>query len=429
MDSKSFLSVQPLTQSILHETSLFSCGCIFLIISALHTASPWRSDLEIRDVLPLFSTRRHFDEATAWLKQFEPERKRIMHALLSPTLSSRRYYTVDARMEATMSMLHFLHSHLANIDSTRSSLRRYLFYQPSTSHSIVHNLRNRYRFSSYAYLYTRTAAMTSLESHESQDMANAEPYRVPSPTMSTSPASSASPAVPNRVLAPSPTISNLDLDEEGQLSDTNPPEATADFASNPEEAAAEFTSEPHEVPKLFTSEAFGSGDMPTLDTHQSPARSVSTSEPHESPTKSLYEPHNSRAVSASEPHESPEQSASKPLQSPKTSNLESPKSRPKSASEPDSSLGSDESTPKSTSEPDLTPMTSNRESRKSSKFSMPGSYMSSNVDMSEPEESHQSPADSADASEQSPSPAKTPPPPPPKGSYAAVDRDLLYTVR
>jgi hypothetical protein len=54
--------------------------------------------------------------------------------------------------------------------------------------------------------------------------------------------------------------------------------------------------------------------------------------------------------------------------------------------------------------------------------------MSSNVDMLEPEESHHSPADSADPSEQSPYPAKTPPPPP-KGSYAAVDRGLLYTVR
>ena len=53
--------------------------------------------------------------------------------------------------------------------------------------------------------------------------------------------------------------------------------------------------------------------------------------------------------------------------------------------------------------------------------------MSSNVE--EPEESNQSPADSADASEHSPSPVKATPPPPPKGSYAAVDRDVLYTVR
>ena len=301
-----------------------------------------------------------------------------------------------------------------------------LFHQPSTSRSTVYSLRYRYRYSSHAYLYTRTKAMTSPESHALRDMANREPSRASSPTMSTSPARSTSSAVDTRVLAPSPTISNLDLDEELKASDINPLEALVESTSNPQEATAESISEPHEVLNTSTSATIESGDISTLDSHQSPA--MSTSEPHRSPTESLHRPPNSRAVSALEAHEFPEQSASKPPNSPRTCNLESPKSIPKSASEPDSDPGSDESPSNSTSEPDLTPMTSNRESRKSSKLSMPGSYMSSNVDMSDPEESHQSLADSAEASEQSPSPAKTPPPPPPEGSYAAVDRDLLYTV-
>jgi hypothetical protein len=85
----------------------------------MHTTVSQRSDLEIREVLPFLNTRRHSDEATALLKQFELECKRIMFPLLSATVSGRRYHTLGARMEAAMSLLHFLHSHLANIYNTR----------------------------------------------------------------------------------------------------------------------------------------------------------------------------------------------------------------------------------------------------------------------------------------------------------------------
>jgi hypothetical protein len=131
----------------------------------------------------------------------------------------------------------------------------------------------------------------------------------------------------------------------------------------------------------------------------------------------------------SEPQDVSLVSASEHPQSLETPDLEPHESFPKSSSEPDTDPESDKSHGKSSSEPNLTPTTSNRESRNTFRMAMPGSYVSSNADISEPEESQDSPADSAEASEQSPSPPRFPPPPPPKGSYAAVDRDVIYTVR
>jgi hypothetical protein len=175
---------------------------------------------------------------------------------------------------------------------------------------------------------------------------------------------------------------------------------------------------------------------PILPTSPARASSLEVSSPAVSasaialsPTVSDLDLLEDSAALISEPQDVLPVSASEYLHWLETPDLEPHESLPKSSSEPDTDPGSGKSCGKSSAEPNLTPMTSNHVTRKSSRMLIPGSYVSSNADISEPEEVPDSPPDSAEASEQSPSPPKSPPPPPPKGSYAAVDRDVIYTVR